>query len=96
MPKAVFNGVVLAESDNVQRVEGNVYFPPESLQKQLFSGSDTHTVCSWKGTCSYYDLNVSDKKVTDAAWYYPDPKTAAKNITGYVAFYTSKGIKIEN
>jgi uncharacterized protein (DUF427 family) len=74
-------------------VEGNHYFPPESVNKELFRESRTHTVCSWKGTASYYDV-VADGKVNgDAAWFYPAPKDAAKEIKGYVAFW--HGVKVE-
>ncbi len=93
MPKAIWNGVVLAESDRYETVEGNIYFPPESLHQEYFQPSATHTTCPWKGLASYYSLVVNGQENTDAAWYYPDPKPAAANIRGYVAFW--KGVKVE-
>jgi len=94
MPKAVWNGQIIAESDRCEVVEGNQYFPPESVNKAFLQPSDTHTTCGWKGIASYYSVAVGGQTNQDAAWYYPDPKPAAKNITGYVAFW--KGVKIEN
>jgi len=91
--KAVWNGAVLAESDNTIVVEGNHYFPPDTINKGLFQPSDKHTVCGWKGTASYYDVVVNGEVNKDAAWYYPDTKDAAKNIKNYVAFW--KGVKVE-
>ncbi len=90
--KAMWNGAVLAESDRTVVVEGNHYFPPESIRKVYFSPSDTHTECGWKGTASYYTVEVDGKRNPDAAWYYPEPKDAAKNIAGYVAFW--KGVTV--
>ncbi len=87
MAKATYNGVVLAESNNIQRVEGNIYFPPDALNKRYFQPSDHHTTCPWKGVASYYDIVVDGKTVRNAAWTYPTPKHAAKNITNHVAFY---------
>ncbi|PRP88376.1 hypothetical protein PROFUN_03290 [Planoprotostelium fungivorum] len=95
MVKATFNGVVVADAAKTERVDGNHYFPPGSFDKQYYSDSNTHTTCGWKGVASYYNLNVNGKNVSDAAWYYPTPKDAAKNIAGHIAFYTNKGIKIE-
>jgi uncharacterized protein (DUF427 family) len=95
MPKAILNGTVLAESDRCERVEGNYYFPPESVNKEYFQQSDTHTSCPWKGQASYYTINLDGEQVKDGAWYYPDAKERAKNIEGYVAFYKNKGITIE-
>ena len=94
MLKATWNGAVLAQSDdaNVQLVEGNVYFPPEAVNRAFFMDSQTHTVCPWKGTASYYDLIVDGKTNKDAAWYYPDTKDAAKHVKGYVAFW--KGVAV--
>ena len=91
--KATWNGAVLAESDNTIVVEGNHYFPPDAIKKEYFKPSSTHTVCSWKGTASYHTIEVDGKQNPDAAWYYPDPKDAAKNIAGYVAFW--RGVTIE-
>jgi uncharacterized protein (DUF427 family) len=93
MPRAIWNGVVLAESDNCVVVEGNQYFPPESINKQYFKESNTHTTCPWKGLASYYTLEVEGQENQDAAWYYPSTKERAKNIEGYVAFW--KGVKVE-
>jgi uncharacterized protein (DUF427 family) len=91
--KAVWNGTVLAESDDTVVVEGNHYFPLDSVKRELLSESDTHTVCPWKGTASYYTIAANGQQNPDAAWYYPAPKTAAENIRGRVAFW--KGVKIE-
>ena len=93
MAKAVWNGVVLAESDQTEMVEGNHYFPPDSINQAFFQPSDTHTTCPWKGLSSYHDGVVNGEVHTDAAWYYPAPKDAARHITGYVAFWN--GVKGE-
>lgn len=93
MPKAVWNEVVLAESDDTIKVEGNHYFPEESLNWEYFHNSDTATVCPWKGTASYYDVIVDGAVNHDAAWYYRQPKPAAKQIKGRVAFW--RGVRIE-
>jgi uncharacterized protein (DUF427 family) len=94
MPKAIWNGAVLAESQSCQSVEGNCYFPPDSLKKEYFVESKTTSVCGWKGTAQYYDLNVNGAVNKDAAWYYPETKEAANKIKGYVAFW--KGVEVEN
>ncbi len=94
MAKAIWNGVILAESDNCQIVEGNFYFPPETINKQYFQTSDTHTTCGWKGVASYYTISVNGQQNKDAAWYYPETKEKAKNIQGYIAFW--KGVKVES
>ncbi|HEY9873999.1 MAG TPA: DUF427 domain-containing protein [Candidatus Obscuribacterales bacterium] len=93
MPKAIWNGAVLAESDRTEAVEGNQYFPPDSINKQYFQESNTHTTCPWKGTASYYNIEVDGQVNKDAAWYYPAAKDAAKNIEGYIAFW--KGVKVQ-
>jgi uncharacterized protein (DUF427 family) len=93
MAKAMWESAVLAESDKTVEVEGNQYFPPDAIRKEHFKPSNTHTVCPWKGTASYYDVEVNGKKNAGAAWYYPEPKDAAKQIKGYVAFW--KGVKVE-
>jgi len=93
MPKAIWNGVVLAESDHCEVVEGNQYFPPDSIHRDYFKASETHTVCSWKGTASYYDVVVDGQINKDAAWYYPVPKDAARRIKDHVAFW--RGVKVE-
>ena len=90
--KAVWNGAVLAESDNTRVVEGNQYFPPDSIKGEYFQPSETHTVCGWKGTASYYDVVVDGEINADAAWYYPDPKPEANEIKDYVAFW--KGVEV--
>ena len=84
---------MLAESNNCEVVEGNQYFPPDALNQDYFQPSTTHTVCGWKGTASYYDIVVDGQVNRDAAWYYPEPKDAAKNIKDYVAFW--RGVKVE-
>jgi len=93
MPKAVWNGAVIAESDRTEVVEGNHYFPPDSVRRELVRPSATHTVCGWKGTASYYDVVVGDATNRDAAWYYPEPKDAARQIAGWVAFW--RGVRVE-
>jgi uncharacterized protein (DUF427 family) len=93
MARAIWNNVVLAESDETLVVEGNHYFPPDALRKEYFKSSATHTVCPWKGTASYYDVEVNGQVNKDAAWYYPEPKDAARQISGYVAFW--KGVRVE-
>ncbi|ABU57945.1 MULTISPECIES: DUF427 domain-containing protein [Roseiflexus] len=93
MARAVWNGVVIAESDATIVVEGNHYFPPESVKHEYLRESATHTVCSWKGVASYYDIVVNDAVNRDAAWYYPEPKEAARRIAGYIAFW--RGVKVE-
>jgi uncharacterized protein (DUF427 family) len=93
MPKAIWNGAVLAESDKCEVVEGNQYFPPDSINKQYFQESSTHTSCPWKGQASYYTIEVDGQQNKDAAWYYPTAKEKAKNIEGYIAFW--KGVKVE-
>jgi uncharacterized protein (DUF427 family) len=87
MPKATWNGVTLAESDKCIVIEGNQYFPPDAVQRDYFKASDTHTTCPWKGLASYYSVEVDGKVNQDAAWYYPAPKDAAKEIKDYVAFW---------
>jgi len=84
--KAIWNNVVLADSNQPIEVEGNQYFPPSALNLEYFKKSEKNTICSWKGTASYYDLDVNGKMNKDAAWYYPEPKSAAGNIAGYIAF----------
>jgi uncharacterized protein (DUF427 family) len=93
MAKAIWEDVVLAESDQCVEVEGNQYFPPDTIKQEYFKPSAAHTVCPWKGTASYYDLEVKGKRNQGAAWYYPEPKPAANQIKGYVAFW--KGVKVE-
>jgi len=93
MAKATWNGAVIAESDRTEVVEGNHYFPSDSIKKEYFQESSTHTTCPWKGVASYYNVAVDGQTNKDAAWYYPTAKEKAKNIEGYVAFW--KGVKVE-
>lgn len=93
MPKAIWQGTVIAQSDRTEVVEGNHYFPPESVDRSLLRDSSTHTTCGWKGVASYHDIVVGEAVNQDAAWYYPAPKDAAKQIAGFVAFW--KGVKVE-
>ena len=93
MAKAMWEGTVLAESNQTIEVEGNQYFPPDAVKKEFFKSSAKHTVCPWKGTASYYDVEVNGKRNQDAAWFYPEPKPAASQIKDYVAFW--KGVRIE-
>jgi uncharacterized protein (DUF427 family) len=95
MAKAIWNGTVLAESDDYKMVEGNVYFPPESVKKEYFQDSGTDYQCSWKGHADYYNIVVGDKINVDAAWSYPDPKPAANQIKKHLAFERGKGVSIE-
>jgi uncharacterized protein (DUF427 family) len=90
--KAIWNGAIVAESNNTVVVEGNQYFPADAINSEYFQPSQTHTVCGWKGTASYYDLVVNGETNKDAAWYYPETKEDAKNIEGYVAFW--KGVQV--
>jgi uncharacterized protein (DUF427 family) len=87
MVKAVWKGKVIAESDKCEEVEGNYYFPPDSVKKEFLKESDAKSTCPWKGEASYYDIEVDGEVNEGAAWYYPEPKDAAKNIKGYVAFW---------
>jgi uncharacterized protein (DUF427 family) len=93
MAKAIWNGTVIAESDRTEVVEGNHYFPADSIKAEYFQPSSTHTTCGWKGVASYYTIAVDGQTNPDAAWYYPEPKDAAKKIAGYVAFW--RGVKVE-
>ncbi len=90
--KAIWNGEILAESKDTKVVEGNHYFPPESIRKEFFSPSDTQTVCPWKGTASYYHIKVREDVNNDAAWTYPEPKEKASEIKNHVAFW--KGVQV--
>lgn len=95
MPKAIWNGAVLAQAgnDRVKVVEGNIYFPPDAINQEYVKSSTSHTRCFWKGTASYYDVVADGQVNRDAAWYYPEPSEAAKEIKGYVAFW--HGVKVE-
>jgi uncharacterized protein (DUF427 family) len=90
--KAIWNGQVIAESDETVVVENNHYFPKESVRAEFLTDSATHSTCPWKGLASYYSVNVDGKTNTDAAWYYPDPKPAASEIKDRVAFW--KGVQV--
>jgi uncharacterized protein (DUF427 family) len=93
MARAVWNGAVLAESDRTVQVEGNDYFPPESLNEEYFTDSSTTSTCPWKGVANYYDVVVEGKSNSDAAWYYPEPSSAAQEIRDHVAFWN--GVRVE-
>jgi uncharacterized protein (DUF427 family) len=93
MAKATWAGTVLAESDKTVEVEGNQYFPPDSVQMSHFQPSDYHTECGWKGTASYYNVVVEGQVNGNAAWYYPEPKSAASQIKNHVAFW--RGVRVE-
>lgn len=93
MASALWNGVVLAESEDTVIVEGNHYFPPGSIKMEYFRQSDSHTSCPWKGTASYYDLVVDGRVNPGAAWFYPEPKPAARQIRDYVAFW--RGVSVQ-
>jgi len=90
--KAIWNGQVVAESDATVVIEGNHYFPPAAVRREFFVPSPTHTTCGWKGEASYYTLKVGGQENRDAAWYYPTPKDAAKQIAGYIAFW--RGVEV--
>jgi len=90
--KAIWNGTILAESDETIVVEGNHYFPPEAIDREYFRESTMHTVCPWKGTASYFDIVVEENINQGGAWYYPAPSEAAKQIKGYVAFW--RGVRV--
>lgn len=92
MAQASWNGAVIAQSDAVEIVEGNVYFPPSAVKAEHLKPSSTTSVCGWKGDCSYHSVVVGDAVNADAAWVYRDPKPAAKNIKGYIAFW--KGVTV--
>jgi len=90
--KAIWNNTVLAESDETIVVEGNHYFPQDSIKKELFKPSTTHTHCHWKGQAHYYTIDINGQQNTDAAWYYPEVSELAKSIKNYVAFW--KGVQV--
>ncbi|MGI8656392.1 MAG: DUF427 domain-containing protein [Pyrinomonadaceae bacterium] len=91
--RAKWRGKVIAESNKTISVEGNHYFPLDSVRQEYLRASETQTTCPWKGEASYYDVLVGDEVNKDAAWYYPQPKEAAQQITGHIAFW--KGVSIE-
>lgn len=90
--KAIWNGEVIAESNETKVIENNHYFPPDSIYRQYYKSSETHTHCPWKGQASYYTIEVSGQTNPDAAWYYPETSELAKQIKGYVAFW--KGVEV--
>lgn len=90
--KAIWNGQIIAESSDTIIVEGNHYFPEESIKKEFFAANETHTVCPWKGTASYYDVVANGETNKGAAWFYPEPKSEAKHIKNHVAFW--KGVEV--
>ena len=92
MATATWNGTVIAESDDIVTVEGNAYFPRDSVREELLRPSDTHTICPWKGTASYYSLEQDGRRSADAVWYYPEPKPEAEMVRGRVAFW--KDVKV--
>lgn len=92
MPKAIWNGTVIADSDDTVVVEGNHYFPLDSVKREYLVESNTHTVCPWKGLASYYTLEVDGKRNVDAAWYYPHPTLLARKVRGRVAFW--RGVSV--
>ena len=91
--KAIWKNVILAESDKTIVVEGNHYFPADSINREYFNHSDKHTICPWKGEASYYNIQVDNQENRDAAWFYASPKEAAKHIKDMIAFW--KGVKVE-
>ncbi|MDB4516462.1 DUF427 domain-containing protein [Crocinitomicaceae bacterium] len=93
MKKAIWNGQIIAESNDTVVIEGNHYFPADAIKSEFFTDSDTHSVCPWKGTASYYSINVDGKTNKDAAWYYPETSELAKGIKGRIAFW--KGVSVE-
>jgi len=93
MAKAIWNGTVIAESDKTVMVEGNHYFPPESVNTEYLKETSTHTTCPWKGLASYYTVVVDGEENADAAWFYPEPKKAAAEIKDHVAFW--RGVTVE-
>lgn len=93
MARAIWNGEIVAESDDTIVVEGNHYFPRESIKPEFFKDSSDHTVCHWKGTASYFDVEVAGETASAAAWYYPDPSHRAGQIKDYVAFW--RGVRVQ-
>lgn len=94
MATATWNGTVIAQSDHTEIVEGNHYFPADTINQEFFQNSSTSSVCPWKGTASYYDVVVDGEVNQGAAWFYPEPKPAASNIKDHVAFW--KGVKVSS
>ena len=90
--KAIWKGKIIAQSNETIKVENNHYFPENSVNKEFLKNSETHTVCPWKGEASYFDIEVDGETNKDGAWYYPDPKPAAKDLKNYVAFW--RGVEV--
>ena len=90
--KAIWNNQIIADSDKTIQIEGNHYFPADTIKKEFFKKSETHTTCPWKGVASYYNVEVDGEVNKDAAWYYPETKPAAREIKDYVAFW--KGVEV--
>ena len=93
MARALWQGQVIAESETWESVEGNVYFPPEAVNRAFLTRTETTTVCGWKGTAHYYTVEAGGARNADAAWYYPEPEPAAENIRDHVAFW--RGVTVE-
>ncbi len=93
MVKAIWKDVVVAQSNDCEIIEINYYFPPDSVNHEYLKKSDTHSICFWKGRASYYNIEIDGEVNKDAAWYYPSPKDAAKNIKNYIAFW--KGVEVQ-
>ncbi len=93
MKQAIWNGEVIAESERTVNIEGNAYFPHDTIKKEFFEHSQTHTICPWKGEASYYTINVNGKENKDAAWYYPEVSEQAKGIKNHVAFW--RGVEVK-
>ena len=93
MAKAIWNGTIIAETDDIEIVEGNAYFPANAVKREYVRQSDTHTVCPWKGVASYYHVVVDSRTNPDAAWYYPETAPAANHIKGRIAFW--HGVRVE-
>lgn len=93
MAKAIWNDTVLAQSNDTIVIDGNHYFPPDSVNKQYLKESNKHTICPWKGTANYYDIEVNEQINRDAAWFYPNAKEKAKHFENYVAFW--RGVNVE-
>jgi uncharacterized protein (DUF427 family) len=94
MPKAILNGVVIAQTLETELVEGNHYFPRSSVKMEMFDLSTTPYTCAWKGKAEYFNISLNGEHIQDIAWSYPNPKEAAKNIAGHVAFDKRKGVEI--
>jgi len=93
MKQAIWNNMVIAESDATVVIEGNHYFPPSDIKQEFFKSTETHTTCPWKGVASYYDIEVNSSINKDAAWYYPEVAQLAKGIKGYIAFWKAVTVK---